>query len=318
MREALRAIEDAMPLAADDFERGELLAIRGAALFELGDVVGSTTALEASLEVAESAKPGRQASAISLFSKSSQFELPEHTLPTVSRLRLAALTMGDLEAMGSLHLVVARLEALRGLCITARRHLELSRRLIAGLDNSRSPVGAAHLVDAGLELIAGNLDRAGRSASLGVAFAQERALNVFLAGSLTNLATVALFGGKTDQARDLLNRALELCTDLSLVRASAADALAQLELFGDDLTRFKVALEVCSCTFGEQRLPARSWTDLSHQLTRCTYHERLEEWDVVLDICKATDPELERRRSPSPTHLAPLREGASPEPAEPA
>jgi hypothetical protein len=44
------------------------------------------------------------------------------------------------------------------------------------------------------------------------------------------------------------------------------------------------------------RVPSRSWSDLYHQLTRCAYHERLEEWHRILDISDESEPELARRQ----------------------
>jgi DNA-binding NtrC family response regulator len=46
----------------------------------------------------------------------------------------------------------------------------------------------------------------------------------------------------------------------------------------------------------EQHLPARSWYDLAHQVTRCAYYERLEDWPRILEICDDADPELARRQ----------------------
>lgn len=43
-------------------------------------------------------------------------------------------------------------------------------------------------------------------------------------------------------------------------------------------------------------MPARSWYDLAHQVTRCAYFERLEEWNAMIDIVDHADPELARRQ----------------------
>ncbi|MEO8482623.1 MAG: sigma-54 dependent transcriptional regulator, partial [Acidobacteriota bacterium] len=44
------------------------------------------------------------------------------------------------------------------------------------------------------------------------------------------------------------------------------------------------------------RVPARSWYDLAHQLTRCAYFERLEDWTQIIAIADDVDPELARRQ----------------------
>jgi DNA-binding NtrC family response regulator len=46
----------------------------------------------------------------------------------------------------------------------------------------------------------------------------------------------------------------------------------------------------------QQSLPARSWYDLAHQVTRCAYFERLEQWKAILEICDEVDPDLARRQ----------------------
>jgi DNA-binding NtrC family response regulator len=46
----------------------------------------------------------------------------------------------------------------------------------------------------------------------------------------------------------------------------------------------------------KESLPARSWYDLAHQVTRCSYHEQLEQWDAIVDIAEASEAELARRQ----------------------
>jgi DNA-binding NtrC family response regulator len=43
-------------------------------------------------------------------------------------------------------------------------------------------------------------------------------------------------------------------------------------------------------------MPCRSWSDLYHQLTRCAYYERLEDWQRILEIGEEAEPELIRRQ----------------------
>ncbi len=44
------------------------------------------------------------------------------------------------------------------------------------------------------------------------------------------------------------------------------------------------------------RLPARSWYDLAHQVTRCAYYERLADWPHIVAICDEAEPEAARRQ----------------------
>ncbi len=46
----------------------------------------------------------------------------------------------------------------------------------------------------------------------------------------------------------------------------------------------------------DHRLPARSWYDLAHQITRCAYYERLADWPQIVAICDEAEPETARRQ----------------------
>jgi DNA-binding NtrC family response regulator len=117
-----------------------------------------------------------------------------------------------------------------------------------------------------------------------------------LAGSLTNLGSLMLFTGNSVRANDCLTKALSLCGDLPLIRLSALDSLAQAALFDGDLSGCSDFLTQCHDAIERHRLPARSWYDLAHQLTRSAYLERLEDWRQVVDLCDLADPELDRRQ----------------------
>jgi DNA-binding NtrC family response regulator len=43
-------------------------------------------------------------------------------------------------------------------------------------------------------------------------------------------------------------------------------------------------------------LPARSWYDLAHQITRCAYFEHLEDWNAIIETVDDADAELVRRQ----------------------
>jgi DNA-binding NtrC family response regulator len=152
------------------------------------------------------------------------------------------------------------------------------------------------LVDSGLEMYGGNLSRATRAALAGVEAAQVAGFTMPLAGSLTNLGSLAVMRGDGRTAAKHLHAALGMCDGLSLIRLSALDSLAQLELLeGRNRPAFG-RIEQCKLVVAEHRLPARSWYDLAHQVTRCTYYELLEDWHTVVAIVDDADPELARRQ----------------------
>src|SRR6185436_2355907 len=164
--------------------------IHGMALFELGDVVRSIECLRLAADGSKDNGADIEfAAALALFSRESQFQAPTEALPALSRLRQLAALAGDASSLGGLHLVEARLEACRGHCTNARRHLEIARRLFNIVDKPAFRTSVS-LVDSGLEMYGGNLERAGRSARLGCDSAAAANLSIPMAGSLTNLGSV--------------------------------------------------------------------------------------------------------------------------------
>jgi DNA-binding NtrC family response regulator len=55
-------------------------------------------------------------------------------------------------------------------------------------------------------------------------------------------------------------------------------------------------IERCRECVTTHRLPSRSWYDLAHDLTRCAYFERLEDWNEIIAIADHADAELARRQ----------------------
>lgn len=94
----------------------------------------------------------------------------------------------------------------------------------------------------------------------------------------------------------MLESLLPRTTELTYVRFGAIDTLAQVELADACLDacaeRLREAAEVAQAN----RLPARSWYDLAHQVTRCAYYERLADWPHIVAICDEAEPEAARRQ----------------------
>jgi transcriptional regulator with GAF, ATPase, and Fis domain/tetratricopeptide (TPR) repeat protein len=273
-----------------------LRMLRGMALFEIGDVVRATELLDEACLAAQGGGPSLEcATALARFSRRAQFQSPEEALPGLSELRLFVAAAGDLASLSNLHLVVARLEACRGLCANAARHLEISRQLALRVDQPGLQAGL-ELVESSLGMYGGNLDRALAAARRGLELATLKDLRWALAASATNLGFLALCSGNVDRARRYLDGALRASGEMSFVRLGALDNLAQVSLYVGEAKAAAALLDQCAETIASQRLPARSWYDLAHQLTRCAYLESLQEWPGVLEIAESTEPELARRQ----------------------
>lgn len=272
-----------------------LMLVQGMAAFDAGRVSDSIAVLSRAAALAEQSSTSKLfLTRIALFSRLSQFYAPEDTVGLLADVRQLAHASGTALSLGSLHLVVARLEAIRGLCVNARRHLEISRRLLATAGPSTQ--SAIHQIEAGLEAYAGNLQRAKLSALRGLEVAQVNALRPIQAGCLTNLGLVLMLSGRPDQAQSILARAVEICNELPVIEYSATDTLAQLALNRGQAQRCLDYTDRCRTLKERHRLPSRSWYDLAHQITKCSYHEHMGDWEDIVAIADETGPEVARRQ----------------------
>lgn len=280
----------------DPEARLRLLVIRGAALFELGNTL---TALKLMREAAAAATDLNDetdfSATLSLLTRESQFFSPAEALPTLSRVRQLAARLGNANSIAGLHLAVARLDAYRGHCLDARRHLEIARTAAARLDKA-GVRGAIDLVDASLETIAGNLDRANISARNCFESSVRNGFGILRAGSSTNLGYLALCRADLRRAHEYLGHAVGLVSDLSFIRLAVIDNLAQVALYEEDFDLCDRYIKDCAKVIAAQDVPARSWYDFAHQVTRCTALAQFDDWEGIIEITREADPELERRQ----------------------
>jgi DNA-binding NtrC family response regulator len=87
-----------------------------------------------------------------------------------------------------------------------------------------------------------------------------------------------------------------MCLDLGLIRLSVVDSRAQLAHFCGQADNVKALLVEWRNAAASHSLPARSWYDFAHQITRCSYFEHVEQWDTIVDIVDDADAELARRQ----------------------
>lgn len=263
-------------------------------LFDGGDVLASIALLRSSpgASADRDAVELRLELALASLGKESQFQSPEETLPSLARARQLAATVGSAYAIGSLHLAVARIEAMRGLYGSARRHLELCRHLLAGSSDSRQ--AAVQSVISALEGNSGNLAAAEQAAESG-RVASDRAGHIGLrASSLANLGSVMVLRGRSEAAKNSLLAAKTLAREFTFIQLSATNGLAQISLANRGACSDR--LSECAELIARHRVPARSWYDLMHQSTRCAFLERLEDWPQIVAIVDEVDGELKRRQ----------------------
>ena len=145
-------------------------------------------------------------------------------------------------------------------------------------------------------MYAGNLAQAKRSAIGGFEVAATGSLQKPLAGSLANMGLFALYCGDAVRARSYLNESRSNAGEFSFVQLALADSLASVALFEGNLRECSRYLDEIDALIQTHRLPARSWYDLAHQITRCLYLSHIKDWQAILDVVEAAHPELERRQ----------------------
>jgi len=195
------SLVDATDLSGLDTSAAAQLAMfQGMALFQLGDVCAGNDKLHDAIQLSDNGPVELNSLRSWLYSVGNRSSrLRTSPLPALSRLRQLATSLGDAISIGSLHLEVARLEGLRGHCINARRHVEIARHLFDRSDRPTLKI-MVELVDSTLEMYAGNLGRATRSARSGLELARQADLCMPLAGSFTNLGSLMLFAGNSTRS----------------------------------------------------------------------------------------------------------------------
>ena len=276
-------------------EQARFDLIRAMAAFDVGDVTTSLAQLEAQTKDKSTTTSSRFEASLALFLRASDFETPDQLLPHLAGLRQLALMSGNARSLAGLHLAVARLEGLRGFFLGAHRHLQISRRLGARAEDGQLAC-TLDLVEGSLECLSGNLVRSRELGERCNSRARSIGFSKYVLGSETNLAVLALYFGQPARARSRLSNVIAGADEITYVKFGALDTLAQVELFEGHRAPCAQALDDCATVSARDSLPARSWYDLAHQITRCSYHETLSDWDTIVDIASDAIPELDRRQ----------------------
>ena len=273
----------------------ELALFAGMAMFDQGSVTAGLEQLaSAELEARSFDLALQFRTTVALFNRSSEFQTPTALLPLLARLRQITAQNGDASSLGGLHLATAKLEACRGNYLSAHAHLETARAFAA--QTSSTTLCAINLVDASLEVLAANIGRSLTSARASYDSAALSDNKIQMACSAGMLGLVNLLGGDPNRSRQYLNQALELAEEVLYVKLGVLDNLAQVALYEEDLDQCDHYLKECAKVIAAQDVPARSWYDFAHQVTRCSALARFNDWEGIIEITSAAGPELERRQ----------------------
>jgi DNA-binding NtrC family response regulator len=230
-----------------------------------------------------------------LFGMAAPFLAPAKALGNLATLRQVATKAGDARSLAALHLSVARIESFRGSSLDAKDHLNIAKKLSVHA-GSLELLCSVHLVEASLEGSEGSLARAAASAGRGLEVSKTLGLGRHTAASLGNLGHLAACAGRANVSRQLLMDAYARSSDYSFVQLGITDSMAALALFEGNMAEAATHIQACRQIIASHRVPARSWYDLTHQITKCLYFNLREEWETIISIVNEADPELERRQ----------------------
>ena len=289
-------LRKALRLATDHGDGSpEALLLEASIRFDLGDAVVALDRFKlllAGLPV-ESTRTRYQVE-LARFVRFAPFFSPATTASMLAGLRQLATSLSNYEALGGLHVAVAKLEALRGAIASAASHVAIAERLSVAQPES-DPSRAVSLVKVFVDSGAGNFKTIIDEGNLELERARAHGVSKVLASVLANAGQLALWTGEANISRRFLLEARNAGDEFAFLQLGTCDTLAALEIYCGNLDAAAAHIKDCQAQIARHRVPARSWYDLTHDLTRCLYHGQRHEWADVVAIVAAAEPELNRR-----------------------
>jgi DNA-binding NtrC family response regulator/tetratricopeptide (TPR) repeat protein len=268
---------------------------RAIALFDVGDVTSAIAEFRELLRQQGADGKTLFDAGFALFVRSQDFDAAAQLMPDLANLRQAAAREASAHTLTALHVAVARLEGLRGQVALAARHLHVAKSLAARLDDPAVHC-ALDLTEACVEHIRGNLPSSRAAAERCSGTAAKAGFKKYSVAAANNIGIVALAEGKVQRARKFIEAVVDASSRFTYARLGALDSLLQVELFEERLKEAEALASKCAITARADKVPARSWSELSHDVTLCAYHERLEDWHKVIAIADEAEPEVVRRQ----------------------
>lgn len=291
LKEAFKLLRD-----IDDACSTESRLLRATVAFDLGDAEAALRAFEAICDSCSGASLDlRFRVEFSRFSRSAHFYSPHRMTSLLARLRQIATELGEPQAIAGLHLAVAKLEALRGAVSDAGLHLDIAQR-ISSVSGLTEIARSSSLIGAVVDTALGNVRKAAHTSAAALDLARRQGQKAARIGLLANAGQLSLWTGEVHAARHFLLEGLQSGQQFRFLLLGITDALAELALFEGDLDEAASRLRECQEIIAGHRVPARSWYDLAHQITRCLFHAVRDEWQPIIDIVDAADPDLAQRQ----------------------
>jgi len=273
------------------------LAIQSATMaFDCGDVLAAIESLNKLCgSLSSSSAETRLEPEFIRFGIEAPFLKLGKALADLAELRQLATSVGSARSLASLHLAVARMDALRGKTNDARSHLGISSQLATNA-GATEILCSNQLVEASLEMYEGNLRKARAASARSLEAARSLRNARHMSTALGNFGLLALCAGQTERSKQLLTEGLGQCQPYTFVQLALTDSMANAALFEGDLTAASGHIDECQALIATHQVPARSWYDLTHQLTHCLYFGMQEKWQAIIDCVNDAEPELARRQ----------------------
>jgi DNA-binding NtrC family response regulator/tetratricopeptide (TPR) repeat protein len=290
LQDALRVLRSFQTLEVED----RLLEAK--IIFDLGNASDAFNYFDQLCDQTEGVSPTlRYELEFARFSRAAFFANPRRITTLLAKLRQLATAIGEPRSIALLHLAVAKLEALRGTIADARLHLDIAAR-IAAASGVPDALNSINLIGGTVDTAVGSIRRAMSANALALDSARRNGATQALPGLLGNAGQLAVWRGDGASAARLLAEAKQAGREYQFVQLGLTDSLAALAIFEGRMDDACAYLEACRRIIASHRVPARSWYDLTHQITRCLYLSLNENWTAIVNIVNEADPELERRQ----------------------
>ena len=250
------------------------LSVRAAHLWDEGQLQES---LEISRAAVDAAERGRQIEQITkasaqLLERTCDSEGFDATVPLASYVRRCAMRSGDAHLIAYVHLVYGRLEARAGRADAARRHFQLSRRLVEPEDNL-FVLASADLGDTVVLASQGDLRGACEVATTGAAHAAKAGWSKGLVAAAANLAYILVALGRPEEAERQLSSVMNEPFSSASLKMAVADTRAIASL---QRGQFEAGEQLIRTVTGHQ--PNSLWYELKAQHTLVRLLLRQGKW----------------------------------------
>ena len=187
--------------------------------------------------------------------------------PMLADLRGLTMRLGDHESTTELHLVIAGMDANRGLFSTARRHVRIAREIGKQVQNPYLDA-TAELIEFGICILQSDYDEARIHGAAAVELSKKSERAYTIRGAQGNLGNWYYAIGDSETASQLLETAAtgELSAGLSHNTTAALESLSRVRLAQNRLAESQELLDRIDGSVETQHSYTHRWSELTRAL----------------------------------------------------